>query len=64
MDFLARWWKKRQRAVDIQCLWPSCKENSSDTDSARAAFRLHTMIDEAWSDMSDEEIDHVVATLR
>lgn len=48
-DWLAKWWRKRQRGVDMQILWPACKEITSNLDFARAAFMYHCMNDPAWT---------------
>jgi len=56
LDFIGRWWRKNQRRVDMQILWPQFVENSSDIDHAKAGFMLHTSMDSAWhTDFSQEE---------
>jgi len=49
---LLRWirglWWTRQRAIDLEILWPSCCEMAADLDHAKAAFALHAFNDPAW----------------
>jgi len=46
---IRRWWHKRQRAIDIDCLWPMCKEQAAgDLHTAHEMFFLHAWNDEAW----------------
>ena len=49
---LIRWirgvWWKRQRAIDLDILWPICKAKAPDIDHARAAFAVHAFNDPAW----------------
>jgi hypothetical protein len=50
---LIRWirgvWWKRQRAIDLDILWPACKAQAPDIDHARAAFAVHAFNDPAWA---------------
>lgn len=57
-------WRKRQRAIDLQILWPSCKELASDMDHARAAFFAHCCMDTAWTkDFSHSALADFVGAL-
>ena len=47
------WWA-RQRAIDLEILWPICKENARDLDHAKAAFAMHAFDDlRAGSNITD-----------
>lgn len=46
--FFQRWWWARQRAIDLEILWPQCKAMAPDMDHARAAFAVHAFNDPAW----------------
>lgn len=48
MQWLRNWWWARQRAVDLQTLWPACKKLAPDLDHAKAAFAVHAFQDPAW----------------
>lgn len=60
MRRLAEWligkWHERQRAVDLQLLWPSCKKQAPDLDHAKAAFAWHAFRDKAWLILGEAEI--------
>lgn len=61
---LGRWWRKRQRRIDLEILWPVCKENSETIFQARAAFTMHCYMDPAWGkDFDAIEIDRIVGRL-
>jgi hypothetical protein len=49
-------WRARQRKLDVQLLWPLCKQSADDLDHAKAAFFMHAMSDPAWLCLSEEEI--------
>ena len=54
---ILKWWRARQRKIDIEILWPVCKREASDLDHARAAFAMHVFHDEAWvADFGEDEI--------
>lgn len=46
--WLQRWWWARQRAIDMEILWPQCKRLAADLDHAKAAFAVHAFNDAAW----------------
>lgn len=64
MSWITRWWRKRQRDIDVQILWPSLVRESADLGRAKAAFAFHAFRDPAWSDMDDEQIMAFVDRLR
>jgi hypothetical protein len=50
------WWRARQRRIDVQILWPSCKTQAPDIDHAKAIFAVHAFHDVAWLELGGEEI--------
>ena len=55
-SWLLRRWHARQRAIDLQILWPSCKQVAHDLDHAKAAFAFHAFHDPAWLELGEDEI--------
>ena len=53
---IIRWWHKRQRDIDLQCLWPSCCELAPDLDHAKMAFAMHAFHDHAWMEMGESNV--------
>ncbi len=53
--WIMEWWHKRQRRIDIDILWPICKNYASSIDKAREVFLFHTDLDPAWDDISLDE---------
>ena len=64
MRWLWNWWHARQRAIDVQMLWPLCKANAIDIDHARAAFGWHAHHDEAWLCLGEDEIAKRIDVMR
>jgi hypothetical protein len=56
MFWIVRWWRKWQRNVDLEILWPVCKTKARNLEDAREAFLLHAKLDPAWQDMSEQEV--------
>ncbi len=56
MKWLLNWWHARQRKIDLNILWPSCKELAPDMDHAKAAFAVHAFHDRAWLCLGEAEI--------
>jgi hypothetical protein len=51
-----RWWRGRQRHIDVQQLWPQLLEQAKGRrDLAKSAFKLHMAVDPAYSDMSESD---------
>jgi hypothetical protein len=62
--FIGVWWRERQRTVDLEVLWPICKEQAPDIKLARSAFFMHCTEDTAWTkDYSVDEIAQYVDAL-
>lgn len=61
---IMRWWRARQRRIDIAILWPACKEYAGDLDQARAAFAIHAYMDPAWTSLGDAEMLRQIGELK
>jgi hypothetical protein len=60
-----KWQRKRQRSIDLEILWPVCKEQSVDLDRAKAAFAYHCFNDRSWTaDFSEEELKNYINVLQ
>lgn len=46
----------RRRQLDLQILWPTCKEHAQDMDHAKTAFAVHCYNDPAWLALGEAEI--------
>lgn len=58
------WWHARQRALDIELLWPVCCEQAADLDSAKTAFAVHAFNDPAWLHLSRKQIFMIIDSLQ
>jgi hypothetical protein len=56
MQWLINWWRARQRQIDLEILWPACREQAPDLDHAKAAFAVHAFHDRAWLALGEAEI--------
>jgi hypothetical protein len=56
-----RWWRAYQRSLDRWLLWPACKANTPNLETACGIMLMHTRIDPAWSDVSDDEAVEIIA---
>lgn len=67
LNFIGKWWRKRQRVIDIEILWPAIKEEhrkiGEDVNRSRQAFFLHCAADPAWKDLTVWEIGAIVDKL-
>jgi hypothetical protein len=63
MRWLLHWWWSRQRAIDLQILWPQCKKIAPDLDHAKAAFMVHAANDPAWARYYGEKLLSIVDKL-
>jgi hypothetical protein len=57
------WWQRRQRAIDLDILWPICCANAPDLDHAKAAFAVHAVNDPAWLALGDDEMMDIIDRL-
>ncbi len=60
---IINWWHSRQRSIDLQILWPACKEKSGDIDQAKAVFAVHAFNDAAWTCLGHDEIIKLIGGL-
>ena len=64
IGWLLRTWRRRQRQIDIDILWPICKREADTLDLAKVAFMFHCSLDPAWTrDFSEAEIASMVDEL-
>ena len=49
-------WYAHLRRIDLEILWPTCRNQATDLDHAKAAFALHAMNDHAWLFLGEEKI--------
>lgn len=65
---MIRWlldrWNARRRAIDLQILWPICKEKAADLDHAKAAFAVHAFNDGAWLTLGHDQVVAEIDKLR
>lgn len=54
--WVIRWWHARQRAIDLEILWPSCRDQAPDLATAQVAFTMHAFNDPAWQELGSDEI--------
>lgn len=62
--WFTRWWHARQRKIDREILWPVCKQHACGMEHARAAFMLHAANDEAYSDLTDDDLVRYIGDLK
>lgn len=63
-SWIFRWYRKRQRQIDIDLLWPICKERASSRDIAEDAFYWHCINDRAWTkDFNQKRIADIISEL-
>jgi hypothetical protein len=64
MGAMIRWlfglWYARLRRIDIELLWPTCRDKAQNLDHARAAFAVHAFHDRAWLVLGDDEILEII----
>ena len=63
LRWLRDWWHARQRALDVQLLWPGCRRHAPDINVARAIFATHALSDPAWLALGPEEMARRIAAL-
>ena len=57
------WWRRRQRAIDLDLFWPICCAHAPDLDTAKAAFAVHAMRDPAWQALGEDEVIRFIDNL-
>jgi hypothetical protein len=53
---IVMWWRKRQRNLDMEILWPICLREAGSLDRAKAAFAYHCFHDPAWTSLGEDAI--------
>jgi hypothetical protein len=56
MQWFWNWYDARRRRIDLDILWPVCKEHARDLDQAKAAFAIHAFNDPPWLSLGEDEI--------
>ena len=64
LNWLLAPWHWTQRRIDLQILWPSCRDQAPDLDHAKAAFMWHAMHDHAWLVLGEAEIIRRIGALK
>jgi hypothetical protein len=54
--WIKKLWYAHLRRIDIQVLWPLCKEKSESLGHAKAIFAVHAVHDRAWLILGTDEI--------
>lgn len=57
------WWRRRQRKLDVEILWPELKAQASDLAAARTAFVFHAINDSAWVEYDADDLRIFVSEL-
>jgi hypothetical protein len=63
MNWLRKHYYARLRRIDMQILWPSCKELAPDLVHAKAAFASHAFNDRAWLFLGEDEVYRIIDSL-
>jgi hypothetical protein len=58
------WWRARQRAIDVDVLWPAIAKNAQCPTAAREAFKLHARMSRAWDGFGAAELDALIRRLQ
>jgi hypothetical protein len=62
-EFFRDLWRQRQRRLDLEILWPLCREKAKTLEGAKIAFALHAHNDPAWTCLGRDHIDQVIDAL-
>lgn len=60
---IIKWWRWRQRSIDMTELWPQICRAAPDLDTARNMFVIHCLIDPAWQEFDADELRVLVSTM-
>lgn len=63
MRWLLNLWYWRQRGVDLEILWPICKQKAPNLDMAKTMFALHALSDPAWLCLGEAEMERRIDQL-
>jgi len=64
MNWIRKIWYARLRRIDMQILWPCCKEQAKTLDQAKAAFAVHAYNDRAWAILGEVEVFRIIDGLQ
>lgn len=64
LTYVKNWYDARRRRIDLEILWPACKEQARTLDQAKAAFAVHAFNDPAWSSLGREGIYLIIDNLQ
>lgn len=64
MRWLRSLWYARLRKIDMDILWPTCRDQAKNLDNARAAFAVHAMNDPAWMFLGEEAACQIIDGLK
>jgi len=56
VNWLYGLWYARLRKIDLNVLWPACKQQARTIDDAKAAFAVHAYHDRAWLFLGVDEV--------
>lgn len=60
ITWIVRRWHQRQRQLDIDILWPACRNGTADISIAREAFLWHAANEPAWQALSETEFNKII----
>lgn len=63
MRWILGFWYNRTRKLDLEILWPICKKQAKDLDSAKAAFAVHAYNDPGWLFLGKDNIYKIIDEL-
>jgi hypothetical protein len=63
MMWLLRWWRRRQHAMDVAILWPTCLEEGRTREKAKMLFYVHMCMDPSYSHMTEDDKHHFIEAL-
>ena len=64
IQWLVRKINARRRRIDLEVLWPACRDNAPNIDRAREVFYLHAVSDEAWTELGFIEMGRIIGELK
>ena len=57
-------WHRRLRRIDLKMLWPICKREAGDLNTAKLAFAFHALNDTAWTCLGEDEVCRIIDELK
>jgi hypothetical protein len=62
-SFITKMWNSYRRSIDAKILWPSIREQAATLEDAHDEYRMHMLIDDAYSDLSLPECEEFLRSL-